>query len=136
MPKVKINWAGGWSFDGYDSKNMPVDIDGTQRLGVKPSDLLPIALAACSATDLVIQFEEQGIALQSLAVETQFTQQPDPPWTFKRVRLHYTLAGTGLTEQNVAAAIEKSENELCSVAASLRATVAIESTFDLAEPAP
>lgn len=131
MPKVKIDWAGGWSFDGYDSKGMPVDIDGTQQMGAKPSDLLPMALAACSATDLVMLLDDSDGVLESLSVEAQFTQQPDPPWTFQRVRMHYEIGGTGLTEEGVAAAIAKSENDMCSVAASLRATVTIESTFNL-----
>jgi putative redox protein len=131
MPKVKLDWAGGWNFDGYDSKGMPVDIDGTQQMGAKPSDLLPMALAACSATDLVMLLADGDGELESLSIEAHFTQQPDPPWTFQRVRMHYDLRGSGLAEADVAAAIERSENDLCSVAASLRATVTIESTFSL-----
>ena len=133
MPAVKVDWSGGWQFDGYDSKSMPVEIDGQQKLGSKPSDLLPMALAACSATDLVIQFDEGEGELTSLRVEAHYTQQPDPPWTFQRIKLHYTVVGKGLTDETVAAAIEKSEHELCSVAASLRGTVTIESSFELTE---
>lgn len=131
MPKINVQWQGGWRFDGHDSKGMPVDIDGTQHLGVKPSDLLPIALASCSATDLVIQFNDLGAELTSLRVDASYSQQPEAPWTFQRVRLHYEIVATGLTEDDVTGAIRRSEHELCSVAASVRPTVAIESTFEL-----
>ncbi len=131
MPKINVQWQGGWRFDGHDSKGMPVDIDGTQHLGVKPSDLLPIALAACSATDLVIQIAEMGTELTSLRVDASYSQQPDAPWTFQRVRLHYEIVAAGLKEEDVARAIVRSEEELCSVAASVRPTVTIESTFEL-----
>lgn len=62
MPKINVQWQGGWRFDGHESGGMPVD-NGTQRLGVKPSDLLPMALAACSATELVFQFDELNAEL-------------------------------------------------------------------------
>ena len=126
MPKISITWDQGRRFDGYDSKGMPVDVDGDQRLGVKPSDLLPMALAACSATDLV---ELIGDRIVDLAVQATYTQKPEPPWGFQRIRLHYTITGRGLTEGDVAEAIRRSEQEMCSVAASI--SVPVESTFDL-----
>lgn len=131
MPKINVQWQGGWRFDGHDSKGMPVDIDGAQQLGVKPSDLLPISLAACAATDLVIQFSELGVEPSSLRVDASYSQRPDAPWTFQRVRLHYDIVAAGLTEADVAEAIRRSEHELCSVASSVRPTVAIESSFEL-----
>ena len=133
MPSIAVDWSEGWMFDGYDSKGMPVDIDAKQELGSKPSDLLPMALAACSATDLVIVLGEADGELTGLRVEASYTQQPDPPWTFRRIRLHYKVTGRSLTEEDVAEAIRRSEEELCSVAASIRGTVAIESSFDLVE---
>ncbi len=133
MAKVSIDWAGEWRFDGYDSKDMPVDVDGRQRLGVKPSDLLPLALAACSGTDLVMLMDEgDGTTLTSLRIDASSSQQPSPPYTFTRIRLHYVLSGEGLTDELVAEAIRKSADEMCSVAASIRPTVEIESTFEIA----
>jgi len=46
--------------------------------------------------------------------------------------LHYEFAGD-LDEQAIAKAIELSEGKYCSVAATLRPTVAISSTFDIIE---
>jgi putative redox protein len=130
VPSVEVGWQGEWVFDGVDSKGMPVDIDGRQRIGAKPSDLLPIALAACSATDLVQLLEGR---LAGLRVVATYTQQPAPPWAFQRIRLHYEVTGRGLTEGVVAEAIRRSEQEMCSVAASLRPAVTIESSFTLRE---
>ncbi len=133
MPAITVDWSGGWQFDGYDSKGMPVDIDGTQQFGSKPSDLLPMALAACSATDLVIELGESTGELTGLSVSASFTQQPDPPWTFQRIRVHYSVTGRGLTDAEVAEAIRRSEEELCSVAATLRGNVTVTSTYELSE---
>lgn len=126
MPSITIDWDDDWRFDGYDTRSMPVDIDGQQRLGAKPSDLLPMALAACSGTDLV---QLLGDRIRSLSIEAKFTQQTEAPWTFQRIRLHYEIAGPDLSNDEVAEAIRRSENEMCSVAASI--SVPIESTFQL-----
>ncbi len=126
MPSIKVEWDRDWRFDGYDSRLMPVDIDGKQDLGAKPSDLLPMALAACSGTDLV---QLLGDRLASLTVEASFTQKPEPPWTFQRIRLHYAIEGRDLTPDEVAEAIRRSEQEMCSVAASI--SVPVDSSFTL-----
>ncbi len=126
MPSIKVEWDRDWRFDGYDSRLMPVDIDGKQDLGAKPSDLLPMALAACSGTDLV---QLLGDRLTSLTVEASFTQKPEPPWTFQRIRLHYAIEGRDLTPDEVAEAIRRSEQEMCSVAASI--SVPVDSSFTL-----
>lgn len=126
MPSVSIDWDGDWRFDGYDSKQMPVDIDGRQRAGTKPSDLLPLALAACAGTDLV---QLLGDRLTTLSVEASFTQSPEPPWGFQRFRLSYRLGGTDLAREEVAEAIRRSEQEMCSVAAAI--SVPIESSFEI-----
>lgn len=131
MPTVSLDWTGGWSFDGYDSKRMPVDIDGTQHQGARPSDLLPLALAACSATDLVNLLDGGTGSLTGLSVEATFTKSPDPPWAFQVIRLHYRVTGIDLTDDQVAAAIRRSHEELCSVAAAIRTNVAIESSHEV-----
>jgi putative redox protein len=134
MATVRIEWRQGECFDATDSKGMPVDIDGNQRLGAKPSELLPIALGACAAVDVAAELTTEGRRLDQLHVEVRFTQEPGPPWRFQRFRLHYLVAGSGFDEATVAAAIRRSENERCSVAASLRGCVPIESSFELLPP--
>lgn len=132
MATVTLDWDRDLRFDAYDSRGIPVDIDGRQQAGAKPSELLPLALASCSATDVVLVLgDDDRVNLTRLSVDAHSTQQPDPPWTFRRIRLHYRLSGTGLTDEIAAEAIRRSHEELCSVAASLRATVAIDSTFEI-----
>lgn len=136
MPNVTIDWQGGWRFLGADSAEMQVVIDGQQQVGAKPSDLLPLSLAACSATDLVeVLSVDQSVDLEAINVSARYTQQPEPPHGFQRIRLHYTLTGSGLTDEKVEEAIRRSEEEMCSVAASLRGNVKLSSTFEITAPA-
>ena len=128
MAAVTIDWEGNRRFAGIDSKGIPVDIDGSQELGVRPSDLLPMALASCSGVDVVSQLGED---LTALSIEVSFTKEPDPPWKFQRFRLHYRVAGPGLTTEQVEAAIHRSHTEMCSVAAAVEGSVPIEASFEL-----
>jgi uncharacterized OsmC-like protein len=131
MPEVSVDWVGDWRFAGRDSSQMQVVIDGKQKVGAKPSDLLPLSLAACSASDLTQVLNEDGRTLRSLSVTARYTQEPEAPWAFQRIRLHYTVHADDVTEDDVADAIQRSEEQMCSVAASLRGNVEITSTFDL-----
>ena len=128
MAAVTITWEDQLRFDGIDSKGIPVDIDGRQEFGVRPSDLLPMALASCSGVDLVSQLGEK---LEALSIQVSFTKEPDPPWKFQRFRLHYLVSGRTLTAGEVEAAIHRSHEEMCSVAAAIRGNVPVETSFEV-----
>lgn len=128
MAAVIITWEGQLRFDGIDSKDIPVDIDGRQELGVRPSDLLPMALASCSGVDLVSQL---GESLTALSIKVSFNKEPDPPWSFQRFRLHYRVSGPSLTTAQVEQAIHRSHTEMCSVAVAIRGNVPVETSFEL-----
>ena len=129
MAGVTVTWEGQLRFDGVDSKGIPVDIDGRQDLGVRPSDLLPMALASCSGVDLVSQLGER---MDSLSIQVAFTKEPDPPWKFQRFRLHYAVSGSSLEAEEVEAAIHRSHEEMCSVAAAIHGNVPVETSFEVA----
>ena len=128
MAAVTVDWEGQLRFAGIDAKGIPVDIDGNQEVGVRPSDLLPMALASCSGVDVVSQL---GDKLTGLTIEVSFTKEPDPPWRFQRFRLLYRVSGAGLTAGQVEAAIHRSHTEMCSVAAAVAGNVPIETSFEL-----
>ena len=131
MRSVTVQWAGARTFDGLDSKGQPVDIDGGQQLGAKPSDLLPMALAACSGYDVVELLTGWGCRLDALTIQASYIQDPAPPHPFKRIRLHYTLAGSGFDGHRVREALRLSEETMCSVAATLRGSVDLEFSFEI-----
>src|SRR5665811_2458910 len=53
VASVSLTWGGDYRFDAVDKGQVPVDIDGGGTLGVRPSDLLPMALAGCSGVDVL-----------------------------------------------------------------------------------
>jgi len=117
---------------GIDSTHHSVVLSTPDEgVGIKPSELLLLAVAACSAVDVVEILTKKRMPLTLLEISSTGEQDADPPWTFRKIRLHYRLSGNGLTEKAVAQAIKLSEEKYCSVAATLRATAEIVTDFEI-----
>ncbi|MFZ6030044.1 MAG: OsmC family protein [Chloroflexota bacterium] len=135
MGTATVKWIEGKRFIGIDSTNHAVVLSTpSEGIGVKPSELLLIALAACSAVDVVEILSKKRMPLASLEISSSAEQDQDPPWTFRKIHLHFRLSGKNLTEKAVAQAIELSEEKYCSVAATVRATAQITTDFEIVEP--
>lgn len=137
MGTTTVKWIDGKKFIGIDSTRHSVVLSTPDEgVGVKPSELLLIALAACSAVDVVEILSKKRMPLTSLEITSSGEQDQDPPWTFRKIHLHFTLGGEHLTAKAVAQAIQLSEEKYCSVAATLRATAQITSDFEILAPTP
>lgn len=104
--------SGSWPQDGNE--------EWQEWKGLKPSDLLLLSLASCSAYDVVMILGRQRQKLANLYVSVDGRQAADPPYQFTDIHLHYTLAGENLDEKKVERAIQLSEERYCSVAATIK----------------
>ena len=121
MASAVVDWIGGGKFVGTDSTKHSVVISTTtEGIGMKPNELMLVSLASCSAVDVVDILAKKRTPLSALSISASAEQDSDPPWTFRKIHLHYTLKGAGLTPKAVEQAIELSEEKYCSVAATLR----------------
>jgi putative redox protein len=134
MGTTTVKWIEGKQFIGIDSTQHSVVLSTPDEgIGVKPSDLLLIAVAACTAVDVVEILTKKRMPLTHLEISTSSEQEPNPPWTFRKIHLHFRVSGKNLTAKAVAQAIELSEEKYCSVAATLRATAQITTDFEILE---
>ncbi len=137
MSEVQLTWVKGGQFVGVDStKHSVVLSTGSDGTGVKPSDMLMIALASCSAVDVVNILQKKRQVLTGLDIYVEGRQDPEPPWAFRSIHLKYVLRGKGLSEKAVQQAIELSEEKYCSVAATLRCMAEITQSFEIIEDRP
>ena len=132
MGTATVKWIGGKQFVGIDSTCHSVVLSTPDEgIGIKPSELLLIALASCSAVDIVDILNKKRMPLTHLEISSISEQDQDPPWTFRKIHLQFRLAGNNLTDKAVAQAIQLSEEKYCSVAATLRATTEITTGFEI-----
>src|SRR5512147_1142155 len=132
MGTATLKWITGKQFIGVDSTNHFVVISTPDEgVGVKPSDMLLLALASCTAVDVVEILSKKRLPLDSMEIITTGEQDADPPWTFRKINLKFRLSGRGLSDKAVEQAIQLSEEKYCSVAATVRATAEITTEFEI-----
>ena len=133
MASASIRWLSGQTFIGTDSTKHSVVISSTaDGVGMKPSELMLVALCSCSAVDVVDILAKKRLTLTGLEVSASAEQDSDPPWTFRKIHLVYKLHGRDLNEKAVEQAITLSEEKYCSVAATLRGTAEITFSYEFA----
>ena len=132
MAMTTLQWVSGKRFVGIDSTNHSVVLSSQDEgVGVKPSDMLLIALASCTAVDVVEILAKKRMLLSSMEIITTGEQDADPPWTFRKIHLKYRLSGAGLTHKAVEQAIQLSDEKYCSVNAMLAAAVKINHRYQI-----
>jgi len=134
MGIATVKWIEGKQFIGIDSTRHSVVLSTPDEgIGIKPSDLLLIAVASCSAVDVVEILEKKRMPLTYFEISVNGEQDQDPPWTFRKIHVYYKVGGKNLTEKAVAQAIQLSEEKYCSVTATVRATAQITTDFEILE---
>ena len=126
MGQSIIRWVQNHTFIGTDSGSHSVVLsDAEDGVGMKPSDLMLIALASCTAVSVVEILQKKRTPLASLEISVDGEQDPAPPWTYRSIHLTFTARGKGITEDSLMQAIRISEEKYCSVAATLRGVAKI-----------
>lgn len=134
---VNIKWAGARMMLGVDSRGATIpigfnrDVDPTWS-GVKPSDLLLLAAASCSAYDVVDILQKQREPLDGLDIQCTGEQITEQPYNFISVHLKYFIKGA-VNPKKVERAIQLSEDKYCSVLATLRPSLKISSEYEIIE---
>jgi putative redox protein len=128
MGTAIVKWLQNRQFVGIDSSRHSVVLstqDEDNAIGVKPAEMLLLALGACTAVDVVDILAKKRTPVASLEIEVRGEQDPDPPWAYRKIHMVYRLRGQGLTPAGVKQAIRLSEEKYCSVAATIRGVAAI-----------
>jgi putative redox protein len=135
MGTITVRWVESHMMVSSDSNGHSIVIGPSpdpefEWVGVKPSDLLLMAAASCSAYDVVEILIKQREPLQDLKVICQGDQLPDPPNTFTHIHLHYVVRGI-VKPEKLEKAIHLSEDKYCSVISTLRSSVEVSSDYEI-----
>jgi putative redox protein len=133
---VRTVWIEKQQYLGVDSNRHSVVLssqDEENSTGISPSELLLVSLAGCTSYDVVNILQKKRQRLTGPQVTVTGEQDEEPPWTYRRMHVHYEVRGRGLPEKAVEAAIKLSESKYCAVAATLRGTVDITYDYTIVE---
>jgi putative redox protein len=112
---------------------LALDTDSQRSIAASPVELLLIALGSCTATDVAGILKKKRQHVTSYIIEVSGTRRDEYPRKYTSMNVHHILTGRSISAKAVAQAIELSETKYCSVAATLRPTVEIQSTFEIIE---
>jgi putative redox protein len=134
---VKVNWVKHSQFIASDDRGHVVVLDtslesGGGGSGPSPGRLLLMAVAGCTAIDVVDILKKSRQKLSGLEVQSGGIQESDYPKYYKEIHLKYVLRGTNLEKSRVERAIKLSEDKYCSVGATLKGKAKIITSYEIA----
>ena len=122
--QATAKWSTQLQFAGTGNGGHSVLMDGDNKAGNSPMELVLVALCGCTAYDVVSILQKKREPFITVEVSAQAEKAPDPPRVFTDIKLQYRIAGN-VARKAVEDAVRLSEEKYCSVAAMLNKTARI-----------
>ena len=120
----------GLSPSGHTQK---IETDTTRNAAASPMELLLLALGGCTGVDVISILKKKRQHVTDYRIEVSGERRKDHPRAYTRLFVKHIVRGRSVSEQAVASAIELSDTKYCSVAATLRGSAEIISSYEIIE---
>ena len=133
--KATIHFAGDEFFIGITPSGhaQAIETNSTRASAATPMELLLIALGSCTGVDVISILKKKRQKVTSYRIEVSGDRREEFPRSYTRMNVRHIISGRGVSEQAVASAIELSDKKYCSVAATLRGSAEIVSSYEILE---
>lgn len=130
-----IQYAGDDFFIGTTPSGhaQTIDTKSERRAAPTPLEMLLVSVAACTASDVVSILEKKRQKVSDYRVEINGERREEYPRAFVKFHIHHIVYGSDVSEQAVRQAIELSDTKYCSVAATVRPTAEIVTSYEIVE---
>ena len=108
-----------------------LDTNSARGSAASPMELLLIALGSCTGVDVISILKKKRQQVTDYRIEITGERRAQHPRAYTRMQVRHLVRGRNLSEAALAQAVELSETKYCSVAATLRPTVEIVSSFEI-----
>lgn len=124
MGEAKVTFVDGMQFVGSADSGHAVVMDahssvGGSNTGLRPMDLLLIALGGCTGMDVVSILRKKKQNVGRLELNVKGEQAEEHPRVYTTIHIEYVLTGKDISDEAVKRAIELSLEKYCSVGATL-----------------
>lgn len=128
----------GLTFAAKGDSNHWITMDGPEKVGgndagARPKELLLMALAGCTGSDVVSILMKKRVNLADFEINITAQQSEDHPKVFTEIDLEYVFYGKDIKSKDVERAIELSTETYCGVSAMLKKAVPIKHTYRIVE---
>lgn len=119
--EIKVSWKEAMSFEGeVNGHKIKLDADekvGGQNTGPRPKPLMLVALAGCTAMDVVSILKKMRVALDNFDVNVSGELTEEHPKQYKSMHVTYEFWGKDLPMAKLEKAVNLSEERYCGVSA-------------------
>jgi putative redox protein len=124
----------GITFVGKTDSNHWITMDGPEEFGgsnagIRPKELLLLALAGCTASDVVAILTKKRTPLDDFEINIKADISDEHPQVFTKIDLEYVFYGKDLNTKDIERAIELSQTKYCAVTAMLEKAVEITHSY-------
>ena len=133
--KATVRYAGDDFFIGTPPSGHAqiMDSKGDRHAAPTPLEMLLVSVAACTAFDVQSILEKKRQDVTDYNVEIIGTRAEEHPRKFVKLHINHIVHGRNVSEKALADAIELSDTKYCSVAATVRPTVEITTSYEIFE---
>jgi putative redox protein len=110
-----------------------IETDSQRAAAATPMELLLIALGGCTGVDVISILKKKRQQVTDYRIEVSGERRDEFPRSFTRLMVRHIVRGRAVSEQAVASAIELSDTKYCSVAATLRGSAEIVTSYEIIE---
>ena len=126
----------GITFAGKTDSNHWITMDGPEEFGgsnagIRPKELLLLALAGCTASDVVAILTKKRTPLDDFEINIKADISDEHPQVFTKIDLEYVFYGKDLNVKDIERAIELSQTKYCAVTAMLEKSIEITHTYKI-----
>jgi len=126
MIEANVKWTGDRQLVATGEKSghsIVIDMakdKGGNDTGMRPTELLLLSVASCTAIDMLNILSKMKIELTRCEVKIAAYQREHYPKYFNKMKLQYVLSGEGLTEKKARKAVGLSMDKYCAVSQTLK----------------
>ncbi len=127
--EISISWKDGMAFEAeVNGHKLMLDAGeqhGGKDLGPRPKPLMLVALAGCTAMDVVSILAKMRVELDNFDVKVEGEQSEDQPVHYISMHIVYEFWGKDLPMDKLEKAISLSQERYCGVAAVYRKSMPV-----------
>ena len=132
MMRAEVRWREGLDFSGWADSGYAVELaSGVAETGsgASPMELVLIALAGCTAMDVISILQKKRQRVTDFEVHVLAEQAGDHPRVFTAASVEYIVTGHGVRQDAVERAVELSRTKYCPVHAMLQQALPLEFSY-------
>jgi putative redox protein len=136
--KAVVKHIQGVTFMGKADSNHWVPMDGPESFGgsnagIRPKELLMIALGGCSGSDVTSILTKKKIKVDGFEMNITAESAEEHPQVFTKMHIEYVFTGKDIPVKDVERAIELSLTKYCTVTAMLQKAMPVEHSYKIVE---